>query len=186
MIQSFDIIQLLTASLNKRLANSDIIHLEEQPACNRCRSWMQTGAMKICWKLRIPGCRRADPKQLRQPAGAGEHDGALSIRALGSTHYTARSTGFESCSPHSRNHLFQDNGLKNPSQSNNRQQNNNAKSVYIKLWIYFLITGDWSNFFIHIAIPYTTHLSLLGWHLCFGGKWNSLRLQGAIDTYFPA
>lgn len=90
---------------------------------------MQTDAMKICWKLRIPGCRRADPKQLRQPAGAGEHDGALSIRALGSTHYTARSTGFESYSPNSRNHVFQDNGLKSPSQSNNQQQNKKAKPV---------------------------------------------------------
>ena len=131
MIQSFDAIQfeLLTAQLNKRLTNSDIIHLEEQPTCSRRRSWMQTDAMKICWKLRIPGCRRADPKQLRQPAGAGEHDGALSIRALGSTHYTARSTGFESCSPHSRNHVFQDNGLKSPSQSNNQQMNKNAKPV---------------------------------------------------------
>lgn len=158
MIQSFDAIQfeLLIASLNNRLTNSDIINPEEQPNCNRRRSWMRAVAMKICWKLRIPGCRRADPKQLRQPAGAGEHDGALSIRALGSTHYTARNTGFESCSPHSRNHVFQDNGLKRPSQSNYQQQNKKAKPVD-KLWIHFLITGDRSNFFIHILIPFTTH-----------------------------
>lgn len=140
-IQSFYVIQfqLLTASLNKSLTYSDIIDLGEEPTCNKCTRMMQTDARKICWKLRIPGCRRADPMQLRQPAGAGEHDGALSIQALGSTHYTALSAGFESCSPHSLNHVFQDNS---PSQPNNQQLNKNAKPVDKQLWIHYLMTGD--------------------------------------------
>jgi len=55
-----------------------------------------------------------------------------------------------------------------------------------KLWINFLITGDRSNFFIHIVIHFTAHKGLLGGHLRFGGKWNSLRLQCATGKYPPA
>ena len=154
MIQSFDAIQfaLLQASLNKRLTNSDIPHLEELPKCNGCR--------QMLWKF-VENCG-FPVVEGPTPSSRGSQLEQASTTELYRSERWARPTTQPAARGSNPAHRIlvitcsRTMVLRAP-QSNNQQQNKKAKPVDKKLWIHFLITGDWSNFFTHIVIHFTTH-----------------------------